>query len=57
MTKILDWKKYTEIARRVVAEGCVLLENKDNINDLKQNVRSSLDLNYKILSKLNCIFE
>lgn len=34
-----------------------LLENKDNINDLKQNVRSSLDLNYKILSKLNCIFE
>lgn len=39
MTKILDWKKYTEVARRVVAEGCVLLENKDNVLPLKKGCK------------------
>ena len=30
MKKILDWKKYEETARQAIAEGCVLLENKNN---------------------------
>lgn len=37
MKKILDWKKYTAVARQVVAEGCVLLENKDNVLPLKKS--------------------
>ena len=51
MTKILDWKKYTEIARRVVAEGCVLLENKDN--DKKRIVDLCFEALDKKLSNLD----
>ena len=29
MKKILDWNVYGDIARQAIAEGCVLLENKD----------------------------
>ena len=29
MSVILDWKKYQEVASQAVAEGCVLLENKN----------------------------
>lgn len=39
MKKILDWKKYSEAARRVVAEGCVLVENKDNVLPLKKGTK------------------
>ncbi|MBR5934187.1 MAG: glycoside hydrolase family 3 protein [Treponema sp.] len=31
MKKILDWTKYVETAREVVQEGCVLLENKNEV--------------------------
>ena len=31
----LDWEKYTETARKVVAEGCVLLKN-DEIKDMDE---------------------
>ncbi len=31
MKKILDWTKYMNAAREVVQEGCVLLENKNNV--------------------------
>lgn len=39
MKKILDWNKYTQTARRVVAEGCVLLENKDHVLPLKKGTK------------------
>ncbi len=36
MKKILDYEKYTALARQTVAEGQVLLENKDNVLPLKR---------------------
>ena len=39
MKKILDWNKYAEAARRVVAEGCVLVENKDNVLPFKKGTK------------------
>lgn len=30
MQIVLDWKKYEDVARQVVAEGCVLLKNKNH---------------------------
>ena len=44
MKKILDWKKYEETARQAIAEGCVLLENKDNSDTRSENiVKAMLD--------------
>lgn len=39
---ILDWKDYIQTAREVVAEGCVLLENHDNVLPLKKGTRVSI---------------
>ena len=39
---ILDWDEYIKTARNVVAEGCVLLENKDNTLPLKKGTRVSV---------------
>ena len=36
MKKTLDWNKYIESARKVIHEGCVLLENKNNVLPLKK---------------------
>ncbi len=33
---ILDWNRYLELARQTVAEGCVLLENRDKALPLKK---------------------
>lgn len=33
---VLDWNQYMELARKTVAEGCVLLENKNGALPLKQ---------------------
>ncbi len=41
MAKILDWKKYEETARLAIAEGCVLLENK-NALPLKKGEKIAL---------------
>lgn len=35
MKVILDWEKYKDAAVRTIAEGCVLLENKNNVLPLK----------------------
>lgn len=32
----LDWNEYTDIARNVVAEGCVLLKNEENVLPLEK---------------------
>lgn len=37
MEKILDWKKYEETAVQAIAEGCVLLENKNEVLPLKKD--------------------
>lgn len=37
MKKILDWKEYEKAARDAIAEGCVLLENKNNVLPLKKD--------------------
>lgn len=37
MKQFLDWKKYEYVARQAIAEGCVLLENKNSILPLKNN--------------------
>lgn len=42
MKKILDWKKYEETARQAIAEGCVLLENKNNVLPLAANTKVSV---------------
>lgn len=34
---VLDWNQYMELARKTVAEGCVLLENKNGALPLKQD--------------------
>lgn len=39
---ILDWDEYINTARRVVAEGCVLLENRDNVLPLKKGAKVSV---------------
>jgi len=40
--KTLDWKKYEETARRAIAEGCVLLENKNQVLPLPEGTRVSI---------------
>lgn len=42
MKTVLDWKKYAETARQMVAEGCVLLENKDAVLPLGEGCRVSV---------------
>lgn len=37
MKTILDWKEYEKIARQMVAEGCVLLENRNQVLPLKKD--------------------
>lgn len=37
MKVILDWNEYVNVARQTIAEGCVLLENKNNVLPLKEN--------------------
>lgn len=39
---ILDWNEYVNTARKVVAEGCVLLENRDNVLPLKKGAKVSV---------------
>ena len=42
MTKTLDWKKYEEAARQAISEGCVLLENKNNVLPLEKNAKAAV---------------
>ncbi len=42
MSKILDWNKYISGARTAAAEGCVLLENKNNVLPLERNARVAI---------------
>ena len=42
MKTILDWKKYEETAINAIAEGCVLLENKNNVLPLADGTRVSV---------------
>ncbi|MBQ0003792.1 MAG: glycoside hydrolase family 3 protein [Treponema sp.] len=42
MTKILDWNKYIEKSREVIREGCVLLENKNQVLPLKKGCRAAV---------------
>ncbi len=37
---VLDWNQYMELARKTVAEGCVLLENKNGALPLRQGEKS-----------------
>lgn len=37
MKVVLDWNEYVNVARQTIAEGCVLLENKNNVLPLKEN--------------------
>lgn len=39
---VLDWNEYIEAARNVISEGCVLLENKDNVLPLKKGCKVSI---------------
>lgn len=39
---ILDWNEYIETAKNVVAEGCVLLENRDQVLPLKKGTKVSV---------------
>lgn len=38
----LDWKEYENVSKRAIAEGCVLLENKNSALPLKQGSRVSV---------------
>ena len=42
MTKTLDWKKYEDKAKQAVSEGCVLLENKNQVLPLKKEEKVSV---------------
>lgn len=42
MKKILDWDEYSKVARQVIREGCILLENKDNTLPLKKDTCVSI---------------
>lgn len=37
MKVVLDWNDYVNVARQTISEGCVLLENKNNVLPLKEN--------------------
>ncbi|MDD5950200.1 MAG: glycoside hydrolase family 3 C-terminal domain-containing protein, partial [Lachnospiraceae bacterium] len=39
---ILDWNYYLETARKTVAEGCVLLENRNHVLPLNKGTRVSI---------------
>lgn len=42
MKKILDWNEYQNKARQAIAEGCVLLENKNNVLPLPKGAKVSI---------------
>ena len=42
MSRILDWKKYEETARKAVAEGAVLLRNVNGVLPLEENCKVAL---------------
>ena len=42
MSRILDWKKYEETARKAVAEGAVLLRNENKVLPLKKDCKVAL---------------
>lgn len=42
MKKVLDWTKYRDTACQAIAEGCVLLENKERTLPLKKGTRVSV---------------
>ncbi len=42
MKKILDWNEYENKAVQAIAEGCVLLENKNNVLPLKKGTTISI---------------
>jgi len=42
MKKVLDWDKYSEVAKEVISEGCILLENKNNALPLKKGAKVSI---------------
>ncbi len=42
MKKVLDWNEYVDTARQMVAEGCVLLENKNETLPLKKGTCVSI---------------
>ena len=39
---VLDWNEYSEVAKKAIAEGCVLLENRNNALPLKQGSKVSV---------------
>ena len=39
---VLDWKEYSETAAKLVSEGCILLENKNQVLPLKENQTVSI---------------
>ena len=42
LKKVLDWNEYTDTARRMNAEGCVLLENRNQILPLTKGTKVSI---------------
>ncbi|MBR1567318.1 MAG: hypothetical protein IJ648_00005, partial [Lachnospiraceae bacterium] len=42
MKKTLDWNAYVDAARRANAEGCVLLENRDQTLPLAKGTKVSI---------------
>ena len=42
MKYVFDWKEYARVARKAVAEGCVLLRNEENTLPIKKNEKVSI---------------
>lgn len=42
MKYTFDWKKYAEVARKMVAEGCVLLKNENKVLPIAEGTKVSL---------------
>ena len=49
MKYTLDYEKYAELARRVAAEGSVLLRNEDGVLPLQRKYRSSAEPSSSII--------